>query len=87
MDDASAVVVGEAAIEEVEGMVAQLAVACIGLNYFIAAGPRERHLHNFANGGGRAVGHHHNPVCQEEGLVDIVGNHQNGWFAFCPNGE
>ena len=78
---------GVTAIEEVEGLVAQLAVAGIALDGLVAAGSLEGHREDVANGGGRSVGHHHHPIGQEQGLIDVVGDHQHRGPLFAPDAQ
>ncbi len=45
---------------------------------FAAARPGQIDGFDFADFGVRAVGHHHHPVCQQDGLIDIMGDHNGG---------
>ena len=42
------------------------------------AARRQVHVQHLANGGGRAVGHHHDLVGQQHGLVHVVRHHHHG---------
>ncbi len=39
---------------------------------------RQRHPQSLADAGSGAVGHHHDAVGEQHGLVDVVGDHQHG---------
>ena len=66
-------------------MVAQAAVAGIGLDLVVASGTIEGNADDFADRGGGSVGHHHDAVGEEEGLIDVVRDHQHRGFLFPPD--
>lgn len=41
------------------------------------AWPGEFHAQDFANRGGWAIRHHHDAIGQEDGFVDIMGDHDH----------
>src|SRR6478736_7392732 len=51
---------------------------------FARARARKFDLEDLADGGGRATGHHHDAVREEQRLVDIVGDHERGLLVLLP---
>ena len=45
----------------------------------------ERNRKDLADCGGRSIGHHHDPVGEEKGLIDVVGDHQHRGLLFPPD--
>ena len=71
------IIMGKTIVEEVEGIVPQLVVARIFHNLNAIAREIEGDLHHFTNGCSKTLGHHHQPIGEEQGLINIVGHQQN----------
>jgi hypothetical protein len=78
---------GEAVVEEIVGVVAQLVVARNFHDIFAAAGTGEVEVENIADLGRWTVGHHYQPIGEEQGLVDVLSDHQHGAFVRVPGLE
>src|SRR5512144_1051744 len=65
-------------VEEFEHALPALQVGGIARELEPLARARQRHLQHLADPRAWPVGHHHDAVRQEYGLVDVVGDHQDG---------
>ena len=73
-----------ALLEESHEMLAQPVI--LGVFEESLAGTRtgKLDLQDITDGRGGAVGHHHDAVGKEEGLIDIVRHHERGFLIFLP---
>ena len=66
------------AVEEIDEFRAQAVVAGVVDHLQPLAGPGDGHLQHVADLGARAVGEHHDPIGEQHGLVNVVGDHHGG---------